>query len=149
MSSPTEALSPAAITMEAFFTRQRANEGVELPLDLPDGTPTAHRIRVRGVDSDAFQAAEAESKRRLSELVISRKLSAPGAGDFAAERIILLSALVIGWTFDAPCTPENVQGLLREAPQLADQIDRIAARRSLFFVKSSASSTASQQSSSS
>ena len=49
--------------MEAFFTRERANEGVEVPLYTPDGTKSQHWIRIRGVDSDAFREAEANSKR--------------------------------------------------------------------------------------
>ena len=34
-----------AITMEDFFTREKSNEGIIVPLGLPDGTPTEHGLR--------------------------------------------------------------------------------------------------------
>lgn len=142
--------------MEAFFTRQRANEGIELPLDLPDGTPTAHRIRIRGIDSDAFRTAHADSKRRMMEILMNQGDKAtPDAAALETERLQLLATLVVSWTFKdsagnpVPCTPQSVLSLLREAPQLAEQIDRIASKRSLFFVKGSPSSTPSLPQSSS
>ena len=133
--------SPAAVQMEEFFTRQRANEGIEFPLDLPDGTPTAHRIRIRGVDSDAFRSAQADSNRRLAELAFKKDKAALDAIDTENERVRLLASLVVSWTFSQPCTPDNVVRLLQEAPQLATQIDRIASKRALFFVKGSPNST--------
>lgn len=139
MSTPTE--PPAAVQMAAFFTRQRANEGIELPLDLPDGTPTAHRIRIRGVDSDAFRAAHADSKRRLVELAFNKERATAESIDHEAERLRLLASLVVSWTFAEACDTDSVVALLREAPQLAEQIDRIASRRSLFFVNGSPNST--------
>lgn len=41
----------APLPMESFFTRENANEGIELPLLLPDGTKTEHWLRIRGVDA--------------------------------------------------------------------------------------------------
>lgn len=38
----------APLPMESFFTRENANEGIELPLLLPDGTKTEHWLRIRG-----------------------------------------------------------------------------------------------------
>lgn len=126
--------------MAAFFTRQKANEGIELPLAFPDGTPSPHLIRIRGVDSDAFKTADAAAKRRMFELASDPDKSKVEA--FLVEaRLDTISALVVSWTFDEPCTPENIRKLLKEAPQLADQIDRLATKRSLFFKKDSASST--------
>ncbi len=145
----TAPASPAAVTMEAFFTRQRANEGIEFPLDYPDGTPSPHRIRIRGIDSDAFKLAKADSARRLMELMANREKAKIDEVDHDQEQRKLLSTLVIGWTFNEPCTPENVVKLLREAPQLAEQIDRIAGRRHHFFPKGSPNSTPSLPTSSS
>ena len=48
----------AAGSMDAFFTRGKANEGVQLPLYLPDGSKSEHWVRILGVDSDIFRAAE-------------------------------------------------------------------------------------------
>lgn len=142
MNQPTQ-------TIESFFTRQRANEGIKLPLSLPDGSDTDHWIRIRGIDSDAFKAAEAEQRRRVY---------AASAEDDKAKLAAVLAdiilentcALVIEWSFtDRPCTPENIKNLLREAPQITDQIDRLASRRALFFTKGSTNSTPSPAPSSS
>lgn len=139
----TPGTPPAVLTMEAFFTRERANEGIEFPLDLPDGTPTAHRIRIRGVDSDAFKAAKAESARRLAELLTSKEKATLDNVDHEAERLRLLASLVVSWTFPQPITLEGVCELFRQAPQIADQIDKISGRRALFFRSALTSSTTS------
>lgn len=139
MSQPEQAVTATA-TIEQFFTRQRANEGVDLPLFLPDGKPTTHSIKIRGADSDAFRLAEAESKRRLMQLSIDGDRDKLVAS-LATERIDLLASLVISWTFaDRPCTLENVKTVLREAPQIADQIDKLSSKRQLFFALSSTNS---------
>lgn len=109
-----------------FFTREKANEGIEVPLYLPDGGESEHKLTIRGVDSDAFRQAETEAKRRALELAADGKEPEDG-------RLALLAPLVAAWTFDEPCTPDNVRRLLKEAPQIADAVDRIAVRRSLFF----------------
>jgi hypothetical protein len=127
-------------TMEAFFTRSRANEGVDVPLSLPDGTPTKHSIRVRGVDSDAFRAADAESRRKTMEAMLKKDEKATELL-IRNEKYLLLSSLVVSWTFDMPCTQENVINFFREAPQIADAIDRLAANRTRFFKDSLTSST--------
>jgi hypothetical protein len=52
-----KAVTSSILDMGAFYTRQKANEGIQLPLFLPDGTKTDHWIRIRGIDSDAFRIA--------------------------------------------------------------------------------------------
>jgi hypothetical protein len=42
---------------------------------------------------------------------------------------------VVGWSYDEPVTPENVQELLANAPSLADAIDRAASKRADFVGK--------------
>ena len=36
-------------------------------------------------------------------------------------RLAMLAALVIGWSFDNPCTEAEIKRLFREAPQIAEQ----------------------------
>lgn len=118
--------------MEQFFTRSQANEGIKLPLALPDGTPTEHYLTVLGVDSDAFRLAEADQRRRAPAIAAiddeKERLEAINASKFE-----LIASLVSGWSFDKPCTARNVLDFFREAPQIADQVDAVAGRRSLFF----------------
>lgn len=122
--------------MSAFFTRERANRGIALPLYLPTGERADHWIHVRGIDSDEFRAAEAEHKREALRIAMiedpkERTLA------IADARASLLAALVIDWSFAEPCTLENLKRFFREAPQLADSIDRAASRRDLFFREAS------------
>jgi len=140
MNESPAALSPVA-TMNAFFTRQKANDGIEFPLSFPDGSPSPHKIRIRGVDSDEFRKAEADAKRKMFETAAVKAKGETVAYDPMEERFRLLSHLVISWTFDGECTPENVFNFLKEAPQIAEQIDTIAGRRSLFFKNTAKDST--------
>ena len=150
--TPAPAVKPGAApvpSMESFFTRERANEGIDLPLALPDGSPTQHSIRIRGVDSDAFRAAEAESHRRVMNTKAKEVTDPVTMSKLMADaRLDVLAALVITWTFDAPPTKENVVKLLQQAPQIADMIDQLASRRALFFNKGSSPSSPSPASSS-
>lgn len=140
--------TPSKPPMEAFFTRSAANEGIEVPLYLPDGTRSDHWLRIRGTDSDAFRQAEAEGRRQLLEAAAEKdqhKLSAVAV----ANTELLLCSLIIGWSFEQECNEENKKKLLREAPQIGDAIDKMASRRMLFFKKGSLNSTPSPVQSSS
>lgn len=131
--------SNTGLGMEAFFTRERANEGIEIPLYLPDGTRTEHWLRIRGVDSDHFRLAEAESKRDAMRVaMIEDPLERAKA--IADAKLNLIAALVISWSFEKECTLENVKEFFRQAPQIADAVDQVASKRALFFAKRSSSS---------
>lgn len=119
-------------TMEAFFTREKANEGIRVPLHLPTGELSEHWIEIYGVDSDAFRIAEAMSRR---EGVRIAQIEDPAKRDTATAELTrrLRAALVKGWSFDQECTPDNVAAFLREAPQIAEAIDRVSSNRALFF----------------
>jgi len=117
--------------MEDFMTREKANAGHKIPLYAADGRLTAHWLRVRGVDSDAFQRARTRQTRRVAEIA--------GLDDVDREEAIadatveMQAALVAEWSFEMPCTPANVKKFLREAPQIAAEVDKFASRRTLFF----------------
>ncbi|WP_444958217.1 hypothetical protein [Microbulbifer sp. ZKSA002] len=119
-----------------FYTREKGNKGVKFPLYTPEGKATEHYLEILSVDSDAFQMAQSEMQRDLAvanlekdkekrfELVREAKNSAA-------------AALVIGWSLEDKFTETAVKELLREAPQLLDQIDRASSNRALFFVSDS------------
>lgn len=131
--------------MQEFYTRQTANEGVQLPLYRPDGTLSEHWLRVRGVDSDHFRRAEAKAKRKAVELaqIEDEQKRAEAVRETELECI---AALVAGWSFEQEASLINVVNFLREAPQIADMVNRFAARRAEFFSKKSASSATGQKS---
>lgn len=124
------------LPMERFFTRENANEGIKLPLRLPVGTQTEHWLRIRGVDADEFRRAEARSKRKMLEIAAEKDLDKRDA-EVEDTRLAMLAALVIGWSFDNPLTEDEIKRLFREAPQIAEQVDRAAYDRARFFGNSS------------
>lgn len=122
--------------MSDFFTREAANEGIEIPLRLPTGVKTDHWIRIRGVDSDEFRLAETKAVRRNLSIAAMTDENERNKAD-AENRLELVSALVIAWSFPEECNAENVTNFLRNAPQIADQINTVAASRSRFFEQKS------------
>ena len=127
--------------MKEFFTRQGANEGIRLDLFLLDGTKSEHFMQIRGMDSDEFHIAEMKAKRtahRLAE-IDSDTERAMAVMDAENECI---AALIADWSFPQECTQKNKVDFLREAPQIAAEINKLAAKRSVFFKKKPSVSTA-------
>lgn len=129
----------SGLGMEAFFTRTRANEGIDIPLVLPDGTRSEHWIKIRGVDSDEFRLADAAERRKGMEIAMMES-TLEKAVAIEEAKTSLIASLIISWSFEQECTTENIKKLLREAPQISDAIDTVASRRSLFFERKSAPS---------
>lgn len=128
--------------MEEFFTRDKANEGVKIPLFHPDGSATDHWLIVLGIDSDLFRQAEAQSNRRLITAIKDGELDVKKLAEVELkERRSMVASLIVKWSFDKPCTPEEVEKFLEQAPQIQDQVDRLSTKRALFFGKSSNPST--------
>lgn len=135
-------MTTQSLSMDAFFTADKASEGVRIPLVLPTGESTEHYVEIYGVDSEEFQAADAEL--RATEGVKLSQIKDPVEREKA--RIVLArklrARLVKGWSFDEPCTVDAVERLFVKAPQIADAVDRIASDRMLFFALASTSSSA-------
>lgn len=132
---------------EAFFTRGQANEGVQLPLYTPDGRKSDHWVRILGVDSDVFRAAETESRRDAFRVAQIEDLSARNE-EISRSKRRLVAALVVSWSFPEPCDVDSVEEFFKEAPQIMDAIDIAASKRSLFFASRSNSSPPSPSTSS-
>lgn len=132
--------------MQQFFTREKANDGAKMPLQLPDGTETKYWLLVRGIDSDAFRKANAAANQRLLHITEEEEKD-PGKVEAIKEecKLSLIVALIAGWSFDMPCTEENVASFLKEAPYIRDGVDRFAANRKLFFKMQSEDSANSQK----
>lgn len=117
--------------MEDFMTRERANAGHQIPLYAADGRLTAHWLQVRGVDSDEFIRARTKQTRRTAEIVALPEEERDAA--IVDATLEMHAALVAAWSFDKPCTLANVKAFLREAPQIATEVDKLASRRTFFF----------------
>lgn len=122
-----------------FYTRPRSEEGVRVPLLRHDGTDSGEWIRVLGPDSRAFVKAVTVMRRRYAELgeIDSDEREA------AAEQILLdyRAALIVGWSFEEPATPEAVREFIENAPLVGNQVDLVANDRPRFFGPGSPSST--------
>lgn len=127
--------------MDAFFTADKAEEGVRIPLVLPTGEATEHWLLIYGVDSEEFQLADAEVRSRevpkLNEIKDKRERERARL----ALRRKLRARLVKDWSFPEPCTTKAVEQLFAKAPQIADAVDTIATDRALFFALASTSSS--------
>lgn len=130
MKKKTLAALPAP-DMSAFLTRERANAGHKIPLHTPDGTLTDHWLVVRGVDSDEFTRTRNRHTRRVAEIAALPEEEREAA--ILDATLDLHAALVGDWSFTMPCTVENVKAFLREAPQIAAEVDRLASNRTFFF----------------
>lgn len=136
-----------AAGMNEFFTRERANEGIQVPLWRPDGTKSEHWVRIIGIDSDAFRQADAEARRdaiRIAQIESPSERSM----EIARSKRRLIAHLVVAWSFDKECNLEAVEEFFAQAPQIMDAIDIAASKRTLFFAARSSSSQPSQSTSS-
>lgn len=122
--------------MAEFYTREASNDGVKLPLYTVYNERTDHWLRVLGADSDAFRDAELRAKREGMQVAAIQD-PAERSRETRALQNRLLAAAVVAWSFPKPCTFDNVVAFLGEAPQIADAIDTLISRRSLFFAKRS------------
>lgn len=128
------------MSMKNFFTRESANEGIEVPLyDPQSGKRTDEWIRIRGVDSDEFRGAELVVKRAMRLIVEDPKIIDKDERH-RAELTGLVASLVISWSFPEECTRKNVIEFLKNAPQIEDSINQLATKRALFFKNGSAES---------
>lgn len=135
---------------ELFFTRQIANQGTKIALVRPDtGEETEHAVWIHGVDSDAYRKAGTEQNRAWMQLIATEGDKARDKIGTEEDKLKLTASLVFKWTFEKPCTQENVINFLREAPQIADAIDTLSSRRTLFFRKALKDSTPSPEANSS
>lgn len=118
----------------AFNVKAKSDEGVKVPLSLPDGTETDEYLVVRGTDSKAFVAAQTKHQRATLKLAKDKEKDTVGNRKVLARKLV--ASLVAGWSFeDMECNEENVIKFFETAPQIQDEVDKFAIDRSNFFVK--------------
>lgn len=122
--------------MDAFNVAKMSNEGVKLPLMLPDGTETDEYLIVGGADSKAFRGRMARANRDRLKLLKDEHLD-PATPAHKTEDIDrdLVATLIVGWSFDESFEHCNVVKFLADAPQIQEQVDKFAGNRANFFVK--------------
>ena len=130
------------VGMGSFSIKAKSDEGIKVPLLLPDGEKTEHFLMVRGADSAAFRKAQARAHRGALDLLKLSKAKKPiEPGDLAMRQAKvqrdLISHLFAGWSFEEECTPESASAFMEEAPQIEELVNEIAGDRSHFFSKAS------------
>lgn len=129
------------MSMEKFYTRKQSNDGIKLPLPLPDGSPSGYHLIIKGKYSDDFRINEADMKRKALEVVSKYPEDKKKRDQMLLKlEITFLASLVTGWSLDDEFNTKNVETFLREAPQVRDLVDLSVAKNSLFFGKSSTDS---------
>jgi hypothetical protein len=119
------------IDMDAFKIRERANGGQRLPLTLLDGSATDHWLHIRSQWSDAFRQARDAALQEAAKLAQGGEALLQATLD--ESLLAVRAALVSDWSFSEPCTHDNVCRFLREAPQIAEQVDQVSANDAAFF----------------
>lgn len=119
--------------MDRFYTRQKASDGVKIFLGDPGtGKLTDEYLIIRNRWCDEFQEAKAEA---VQQAFIDAKGDPVGSDAEMNRKLSLVGSLIAGWSFDQECNKENVIALLKEAPQIVDQIDKVAAKIAFFLGK--------------
>jgi hypothetical protein len=119
-----------------YGTLAQANAGAVMKVNGPDGKETEDWMKVRGIDSDAFQKANRDMRRDIFSYLEEKGTDVKGTDEylkftFDAQRK-LQASLVMDWSFEEPCTVDNVVELFTQAPYIAEQVDSFASKRSRF-----------------
>lgn len=117
-------------SITSLFTLEASNAGVTRPVKDPNGNVVCH-ITFLGVDSDVFRKARVVRNRKIAELKELKEDDRLEALEELDRELI--ASLVTGWDFEEPCTRENVLNLFRNAPDVFEQVNVEANKRSLFF----------------
>lgn len=119
-----------------YSTVDLSNEGVQMFIKDASGKVTTDWITVLGVDSDAFQTASLKMRgamlRYFEEKGDTEKDDEAHSKLVAENKRRMEISCVKAWSFDEPCTPENVADFFRHAPYIATQVDEHASKRALF-----------------
>lgn len=111
-----------------------AQDGVTVPIRLPDGTDSDSTLTVRGHDSAAFLDAARAFSRNDAEL---SKIQDPDKRTTERHEasLRLTASLVLGWTLEDDFSTAAVVELFKQAPYVRKQVDDVAADRRNFFKK--------------
>lgn len=122
----------------------KANAGIEIPVMIPGGeqsVQTGELLTVLSTYSERFRKAEANGYRRIRESVREAEAKNEKMDEKIYEEVALdsIAQLIIEWTYDEPCTTENVKLFLQTNPHMYDTVNRVSADHSVFFASAAIS----------
>lgn len=119
-----------------YNTLEGANRGAQMIIKGLDGKDTEDWIKVRGIDSDAFQKASRAMRREILAYLEDKGDGARVSDEYLRftfdQQRKLQASIVMEWSFDEPCTEENVIELFKSAPYIAEQVDAFSSKRERF-----------------
>jgi hypothetical protein len=119
--------------LSKYKTRARANEGVRVQLvDPSTGKVGDDWVEVVSSLSDAFRDARDKALQDAGETAAMGD-QAKRKEAMAEVKACMHASLVRAWSFEEPCTPENVREFLKEAPQVSDAVTIAADDHRRFF----------------
>lgn len=104
-------------------------------VNYPGQGDTGETLTIRSRYSKEFREAEAKAMRQLSSMSMAAKGKALDADVMKDINDRSFATLVADWSFEEPCTIENVLEFLEANPQIFDEINSKAAQDSLFLKK--------------
>lgn len=114
-----------------FYTVDRAEQGIKVPLRLPSGGATDYWLHCRGIDAPSYREVMIPLVREIKALEASKEADAATKAEDLNLRLV--AAFVIGWNLPDEFTEEGVLELLRKTPRLRVEVDTSCAVRSNFF----------------
>lgn len=110
-------------SMTQFFIKEQAEEGKRVDLHLPTGEQTDDYLIIRSAYSDAFVEAKNQAYRDAL------------ANDNEVDTNRVLASLIKEWSFDEELTLDSATQFLTNAPQVAEQLNKLSADAEFFYSK--------------
>lgn len=115
-----------------LFTRPAANDGRRVNIPLPDGKESSEWLHIHHVDCDAFR------QKRADVFATAAVMGKDCTDDERAKRhadalLELTASTVSSWSLENEFSQSAMIELLRNAPYLADWLDRKASDAAVFF----------------
>lgn len=124
------------MSMNRYKIRSQAQKPMKVFLvDPATGEHTEDWVEVRSSLSDEFMEARDAAMRAVQGVVTPDK--AQRKAEVGEIQLEMKSSLVAGWSFEEPCTKENIIEFLREAPQIQQMLLNVADDSARFFSKPS------------
>jgi len=117
-------------SMKDYFIKDKAEEGQRVDLHLPTGEKTDDYIVIRSIHSETFISAMNKAKQDFMLARIENE-------DAEIDNNKVLASLIKSWSFDEELTPESATEFLTNAPQVGEQINKLAADAKFHYGKKS------------
>ena len=112
-----------------FFSRQKHEEGIQVPLPLPDGSESGEFVVLMGRDSRIFRKAQSDYRNRMMIAKVDQK-----EFDEYTEGIKLTASAIKSWTLEDELSQEAAVEMLTNAPYILDALDSALYDNKRFFV---------------